>query len=152
MAMDMEQRNSPEWLCNRGKELLREGDKLRALNMFEKSYQIRSIPECRSYLGMLTGTERGLVKKGIGLCRAAIEEEPKNPVHYLNLSKLLYSVERKSEAVDLLVKARTIAPSQEVDTWIMSVGLRNRPVFPFLTRQHPINKYAGLMLRRFGFR
>jgi len=152
MAMDIEQRNSPQWLCSRGIELLREGDRLRALNMFEKSHQLGSNPECRSYLGMLTGTERGLVKQGIDLCRASIEDEPKNPVHYLNLSKLLYSVDRKTEAVDLLVKARTIAPSQEVDTWIMSVGLRKRPVFPFLTRQNPVNRLTGLMLRRFGFR
>jgi len=152
MAMDIEQRNSHDWLCKRGIELLRSGDKLRALNMFEKSYEIKSTPLCSSYLGMLTGTERGLVKKGVDLCRASIEDEPKNPVHYLNLSKLLYLVERKSEAVDLLVKARTIAPSEEVETWIMDVGLRKRPVFPFLTRQNPINKFTGLMLRRLGFR
>jgi tetratricopeptide (TPR) repeat protein len=152
MAMDREQRNSPQWLCDRGIELLRNGDRLRALSLFEKSYDINPTAECRSYLGMLTGTERGLVKKGIDLCRAAIEDEPQNPTHYLNLGKLLYMVERKSEAVDLLVKARTIAPSEEVDSWIKNIGHRKRPVFPFLTRRNLLNKYTGLMLKRFGLR
>jgi len=152
MAMDKDQRNSPEWLCSRGKELLKSGDRLRALNMFEKSYELAPNTECRSYLGMLTGIERGLIKKGIDLCRTAIEEDPNNPIHYLNLGKLLYMVERKSEAVDLLVKARTIAPSEEVDSWIRNLGQRKRPVFPFLTRRNPLNRYTGLMLKRFGLR
>lgn len=152
MAMNIEQRKSSEWLCSRGKELLRDGDRLRALNMFEKSFEIEPTAECRSYLGMLTGTERGLVKKGIDLCRASIEDDPQNPTHYLNLGKLLYMIERKSEAVDLLVKARTIAPSDEVESWVRNLGVRKRPIFPFLTRRNPLNRYTGIMLKRFGLR
>ena len=152
MSMSDHQRNSNEWLCSKGVELLRDGDKLRALKMFERSYEIKQTPECRSYLGMLTATERGQVRKGIELCQAAIDADPQNPVHYLNLSKLLYCVERKTEAVDVVFQARGLAPSEEVESWVRTIGIRKRPVFPFLSRRNPLNKYTGLMLRRFGLR
>ena len=152
MSMDARQRNSHEWLYNRGVELLRRGDRLRAFSMFERAYEIKPTAKCRSYLGMLTATERGLVKKGMDLCQASINDEPGNPLHYLNLSKLLYCVERKGEAVDVVLKARGVGNSPEMDEWLMKVGIRKRPVFPFLTRRNPLNKYSGIMLKRIGLR
>lgn len=156
MSMDMTQRTSHEWLCKRGVELLRQGDKLRALKMFELSYELNNSPECRSYLGFLSATERGLVRKGIDLCHSSIEDDPQNPLHYLNLGKLLYSVEKKNEAVETVRKARGMnAPGELVDEmegWLKMVGIRKRPVLPFLRRSHPINKYVGLMLKHLGLR
>lgn len=152
MAMDSSQRRSPQWLCNRGIELLNSGDRLRALSFFEMAYELKQTPEIRSYYGMLAATERGLVKTGIELCNVSIDEEPANPLHYLNLSKLLYAVERKSEAVDIMLKASTLGPSQEIDQWIELVGMRKRPVFSFLARSNAINKYTGLFLKRLGIR
>ena len=152
MSMSNQQNNSNERLRKKGVELLRHGDRLKALSLFEKAYELKQTPECRSYLGMLTATERGQIRKGIELCQAAIEDEPQNPVHYMNLSKLLYSVERKTEAVDVVFQARGLASSPEVESWVRAIGLRKRPVFSFLSRRNPINKFTGLMLRRFGFR
>ena len=103
MAVDREQRNSSNWLCQRGKELLVSGDRLRALNMFEKSFEIEPTPECRSYLGMLTGTERGLVKKGIELCRASIEADPENPRWIQTVHGVGYRLELEANARDVEV-------------------------------------------------
>lgn len=152
MAMDSSQRRSYEWLCKRGVELLESGDRLRALSTFEMAYELKQTPEIRSFYGMLAATERGLIKTGIELCNSSIEDDPSNPIHYINLSKLLYSVERKSDAVDVMLKASTLGPSEEVSKWIRVVGLRKRPVFPFLARSNTINKYTGLILRRLGLR
>ena len=111
MSMSNRQNNTNESLCKKGIEFLRHGDRLKALSIFEKAYEQKPTPESRSYLGMLTATERGLVRKGIELCQAAIDDEPGNPVHYMNLSKLLYSVERKTEAVDIVFQARSLGSS-----------------------------------------
>lgn len=152
MSMDARQRNSHEWLYNRGVELLQKGDRLRAFSMFEMAFEIKPTPECRSFLGMLTATERGLVKQGMDLCQTSISDEPANPLHYLNLSKLLYAVERKGEAVDVVLKAREVGDSPELDLWLRKVGVRKRPVFPFLARSNPLNRFFGLMLKRIGLR
>ena len=152
MLISDQQNNSNERLRKRGVELLRHGDRLKALSLFEKAYELKQTPECRSYLGMLTATERGQVRKGIDLCQTAIDEEPQNPVHYLNLSKLLYSVQRKTEAVDVVFQARGLGSSEEVESWVRAIGIRKRPVFPFLARRNPINKFTGMMLRRFNLR
>ena len=151
-AMDSKQSESYRWLLGRGAELLEKGNRLTALKMFEKAYKLDSTAECRSYLGMLTATERGLVKKGIGLCQKAIQDDPENPITHFNYGRLLYSVERKSESLSVIMKARKIRHVDEVETWLSRVGKRRPPVFSFLTRGNPINKYSGMMLKRIGLR
>ena len=151
-AMDSKQSESYQWLLSRGAELLEKGHRLTALKMFEKAYELNRTAECSSYLGMLTATERGLVKKGLELCQKAIQDEPDNPITHFNYGRLLYSVERKSESLSVIMKARQIKPIDEVETWLNRVGRRRPPIFSFLARQNPLNKYSGMMLKRIGLR
>ncbi len=158
MSMNVEDSKSPEKLFQYAVQQFKAGNNLRALNMFERSYSYGQSPECASYMGMLIALERGLVKMGIDLCQASIESQPNNSLHYLNLSKLLYNINRKNEASEMALRAKALAPEdnvelcEEVNTWLLKVGVRSRPVFPFLTRSNPINRYTGLLLKYLGIR
>ena len=40
----------------------------------------------------------------------------------------------------------------EIKTELKILGIRKGPVFPFLKRSNPLNKYTGLFLYRLGLR
>ena len=41
-----------------------------------------------SYLGYCIARERGQVREAVRLCQSALNAEPNNPAHYLNLGRV----------------------------------------------------------------
>jgi tetratricopeptide (TPR) repeat protein len=175
MADENEIEDNAEELFDRGVRLLKRGETLGALPFIEKSFALRETAECRSYLGLLKAIERGKTSEGVALCTAAIEEEPDNPIFYLNLGKVLYKGDRKKEAIDTVRKGLYLGNilyeadrkkeatdnvreslyrqyHEEAQQWLDYLGLRKKPVLPFLPRQNLINKYVGIILRKLTLR
>ena len=113
-----------------------------------------------SYYGYLETIVNKNYKRGIGLCKTAvdiIEEESRekgSPRHrgfhavlYLHLGKTYLAGGNKKAAVKAFKRGLESDPE---DPYLLSevrrIGIRRKPFFPFLKRSNPINKYIGKLL------
>lgn len=136
----------------RGLAALRENDTLAALPFFEKASRVTDDPVATSCLGYCIARERGQIKRGAQLCRAAIARDPANPLHRLNLARVLVLSGAKAEAIEVLRGGMHDRHSPELAEELERLGLRKAPVFSFLRRGNLVNRAAGLLLTRLGLR
>jgi tetratricopeptide (TPR) repeat protein len=139
-------------LIKKGIIFLRDNNTLGALACFEKAYSIEKNPIIQSYLGVCIAAERGQISEAVRLCGGAIEQDPGNPEHYLNLAKVYLKAKKTNECLDILRKGLSHGEHQEIRELLERVGVRKRPLFPMLPRGHVLNKYLGRLLRRLGLR
>jgi Flp pilus assembly protein TadD len=136
----------------RGMTKFREGNVLGAMVHFEKAVNLGGTPECLSFLGYCIAKERGQACKGLTLCREAIDEQPENPVHYLNMAKIHLLGRKLTEALDALRQGASFGPNEEISQMLEAIGTRKPPAISFLHRDNPINKYLGVLLGKLGMR
>lgn len=139
----------------KGEDLFRRGEGLAALAAFEKSASLDSSnPLCKSYIALLSATERGELARSIKTSEELAGEYPHEPVIYLNLGRLYLRAGRKEECVEALRKGISQAQGglPEAVELLESLGIRKKLVFPFLSRGHFLNKYAGIIFKRLGLR
>jgi tetratricopeptide (TPR) repeat protein len=148
----MNYKKSPNELFKKGVRLLAESNSLGALACFEKAYILEQTPKIRSYLGYCIAAQRGQIAEALRLCTSAIEDEPGNPEHHLNMGRVYLSAKKKDEAIAALRKGLSVGDNSEIKTLLQDLGLRKRPAFPFLPRDHFLNKYMGILLRRLRLR
>ncbi|MBT0663306.1 hypothetical protein KI809_03240 [Geobacter pelophilus] len=142
-----------EQYLNRGVLKLGQGDALSALVHFEKAVNAGGgTPECMSYLGYCIAKERGQTARGKILCREALDEDPGNPLHFLNLAKICLLCRDKDGALEALRQGAACGVNEELSALLEEVGSRKPPVFSFLHRDHLLNRYAGVVFSRLGLR
>lgn len=141
-----------EQLCAEGIKAIDGGNVLIALVYFEKAANLDQTPVICSYLGYCLARERGMVKKGLSMIDEAIYAEPRNPVHYLNLGKTLILTSQKDKAIATFREGLRYGKSRQIVQELEKLGVRKEPVLSFLSRDHPINKYLGIILSRLGLR
>lgn len=139
-------------LFRRGLEQLSEDNRLGALGFFEKAYQLEKRPEIESYLGRLIALERGQITDAVKMCKNAIACDETNPVHYLNLGKVYLKAKRKHEALESFRRGLSYGENEEIHEVLDIIGMRKKPLFPFLSRKNILNKYTGLLLARLKLR
>ncbi|KAF0144744.1 MAG: hypothetical protein FD156_1573 [Nitrospirae bacterium] len=139
-------------LFEKGLALLRDDNPLAALTCFEKAYALKKTPSLQSYLGFCIAAERGKVTEALGLCNDALAHEPDNPVHYLNLGRIYLKAGQKTDAIETLRKGLSFGENTEIHQLLENLGMRKRPVVPFLSRDNVLNKYLGLLLHRLKLR
>jgi len=111
-----------------------------------------NIPVHSSFLALCIARERGQINKAISLCRETLEEEPDNPVLYLNLGKIFLMQGRTEEAIEVYRKGLSKGANEEIIAELVRIGNRRPPPLSFLSRDHPLNKYIGIILGRLGLR
>ena len=136
----------------RGIMKLKQGDTLSALVHFEKAMNAGGTADCMSYLGYCIAKERGQSSRGMILCREALDENPGNPVHYLNMAKILLLRRDKDGAMDALRMGASCGDNEEISVLLEEIGSRKPPPLTFLDRDHPVNKYLGIILSWLGLR
>lgn len=141
-------------LFQQGRELLKLGERLKALGFFERAHEIDpDNARFLSYLGMCIAYERRLKREALRLCKWALKEDPKNPEQYLNLGKVYLVFGCHSDAIVIFRKGMRIDnDNPEIITELQAMGIRKKPVIPFLSRGHFLNKYIGIALARIGLR
>ena len=77
-----------EELFEKGVEASDTGNWISALALFEKAVQLQDKPVFHSCLAACIAKERGQYNKAVQLCNEALEKEPENPLHYLNLGRI----------------------------------------------------------------
>lgn len=139
-------------LISKGREALRMGDTLSALVFFEKASACEDNLSARSYLAYCMAKERGLTFKGVAWCQESLRKEPENAVHYLNLGRIYLLMENREEAIRCLRQGLQYGSNDEIEDELHRLGIRSAPVFSFLRRSNPLNKYLGIILKRLGLR
>jgi|MudIll2142460700_1097286.scaffolds.fasta_scaffold49981_3 tetratricopeptide (TPR) repeat protein len=142
----------PDNLLQKGIQLLQQKNHLAALGYFERAYSLRKTPLAASYFALCIATERGKISDAIVFCCEAIEQDPHDPRHYLNLAKIYLKAKRKAECLETLRKGLAQGEEPEIRSLLETVGVRKSPIFSFLPRRHFLNRYLGYILSRLRFR
>ena len=139
-----------------GAELVRIGRYQEALEPLEQALAY-SVDEpnapymraLRSCYGIAVAMARGDVARGRRLCEDAIAGGPLDAELYVNLARVYLRSGRKDLAIEALETGHTIDPGHAgVVHMCAQLGRRKPPVFSFLDRRHPLNKYAGKLRHR----
>jgi tetratricopeptide (TPR) repeat protein len=142
----------PDKLFSRGLNALNNKDHLSALVFFEKAFLHENNPTYCSYFAFCLAKERGQYKKAIALCKEAMEMEPDNPVHYLNLGKIHGLLGDKTEALQIFRQGLGHQANPQISAELDKLGARKPPVITFWKRENPLNKYLGFILKKLGLR
>jgi tetratricopeptide (TPR) repeat protein len=115
-------------------------------------------PLLLSYFGCLEAIMNRKYSFGIETCLKAIKifkrkssigEEHFHPVLYLNLGRAYLAAGKRKEAFDTFRKGLGYdSYNKELLNELSKLGVRTRPVIPFLKRSHPVNKYIGKLLHK----
>jgi len=97
-----------------------------------------------SYLGLTLTYSQGRGDEGVKLCEQAVKREFFDPDLYCNLGIVCLRNRRKARAFEAFQKALNLKPGHartlgELERY----ECRGDPVFTFLPRSHPINRFAG---------
>ncbi len=137
---------------NEGLDALRLGNCLAALALFEKAVSLENKPLYRAYAAYGMAKERGQTHQAEQICREAITCDPENSFLYLNLGRVLLVAGRKPEAIEVFRKGLQCGGNAGIVQELNRLGTRKPSLFPFLGRNHPLNRYMGIILRRLGLR
>jgi tetratricopeptide (TPR) repeat protein len=136
----------------KGLEALDRDEWTAALSCFEKASRILDSPLHNSFLALCIAKERGQYKKAISLCNAALDAEPGNPLHYLNLGRVYLLQGKTWEAIEIFRRGLSRETDEQIIGELKRLGTRRPPPLPFLHRNNPLNKYLGIILTRIGLR
>ena len=125
---------------------------LAALASLERALDIWDDPLWHSRLGFCIAKERGQLTRAYELCRAAIERDPENPIHYLYLGKVYLVAGNTFEALLAFREGMTHGSNKELERILESIGTRKSPVLSFLSRDNLLNKYLGIILGHLNLR
>lgn len=134
-------------LYDKGVEHLLKGKTLPALSCFEQALKKEDSPSIWSYYAFCIAKERGQIKKAMLLCKEALEREPDNAVHYLNLGRIYLFTRKKAEAIAIFREGLNHEAHEQIIDELNNLVPRKPPVIPFLKRANPINKYLGIILK-----
>jgi tetratricopeptide (TPR) repeat protein len=136
---------TPTESLRRGQELIRAGLEMAALEHFANAHQsCPDDPGLRSFYGWAVATIEHRFERGLALCRESLREDADNPEVYLNIARVLRAHGRKSEAIRFLKRGLMVDPLNPtlLAEW-RAIGVRRRPVLPFLSRRHALNRLLG---------
>ncbi|HJV34820.1 tetratricopeptide repeat protein, partial [Geomonas sp.] len=85
-------------------------------------------------------------------CLSALQLEPDNPAHFINLARIHLVAKQKADALRVLRQGMAAAASPEILALLEGLGNRKPPVLSFLHRDHFLNKYLGILLSRLRLR
>ncbi len=141
-----------EELFEKGVEASDMGNWISALALFEKAVQLQDKPVFHSCLAACIAKERGQYNKAVQLCNEALEKEPENPLHYLNLGRISLFQGRKEEAIKMFREGLGHGFEKRIVIELEKLGSRKKPLISFLHRNSPVNKYLGIFLKKMRIR
>ena len=142
---------APERSFERGLRALAAGETLEALAYFEVSMRLdEKTPNAArraryvSYYGYCLAAALGRTREGLSICRKAAQSEFFTPDILLNLARVHILAGKRKEAYETLMQGLRVDPEHSgLRAEVLKMGVRRRPVIPFLERSHPLNRIAG---------
>ncbi len=139
-------------LIQQGIAAINQGNTLLALMHFENAARQRNTPVVRSYLAYCLAKERRQLQKAVHMCMSAMQEEPGNSIHPLNLGRIYLVAGHKARAINAFRRGIKLERNQEIIDELKRLGVRHPPPLKALDRDHPLNKYLGILYKRLGIR
>jgi len=136
----------------KGMHSLQNGDPLAAMVSFDKAVKLDEQPVYKSFLAYCLARERGQVRQAIAMCEQALEKEPDNTLHYLNLGRIHLVAGNKPEAIRVFRAGLGQGMNHDIIAELDALGTRNPPIFSCLKRDHPLNRYLGIIFNRLRWR
>ena len=112
----------------------------------------QNTPEVHSYLAYCQAKRQGRVHSAAKTCRESIKREPKNPIHYLILGRILLISGDKGKAIEAWRQGLRAGPNPLIIDELKKLGVRKPAVIKSLKRNHPINRILGKLFGGLGFR
>ena len=135
----------------KGLAVLSCGRRKDATALFEAAIEIerrrgtdRPQPRYLSYYGLCLAIWRNEIHEGLRYCREATTLESFNADIRCNLGRVLLRAGRRREAHKSFVRGLKLEPGHSTIVSVLkTMGIRRRPVLPFLARANPINVLLG---------
>lgn len=140
------------YLIHNGLTAIEEGNTLMALLFFQDAAVLARTPTIVSSLGFCLASEQGQIQRGLSYCREALQKEPANALHYLNLGRVYLLAGQKRLAIQSFRKGLKFERQQGIVAEMRKLGLRQEPFFSSLRRENLLNRYLGLVCTRIGMR
>lgn len=136
-------------LFNRAEQLIKKGQYSKATVLLNEATKIApSNAIYLSHLGLCIGMQ-GNLAAAESMCRRALSISPFEPILFVNLGRILLEQGRRKEARNAFKRAYEIDNTNAPAALELSrMGIRKRPVLPFLDRSHPLNIYLGKIRHR----
>ena len=136
---------------DKGMDALQENRWKEAMAFFEAAVALerkfgQGHPQARylSYFGLCLAISKKQFKEAIRLCKAASEIERFNPDLQWNLGRVHLTAGNRRQAFGALIRGLRQEPQHAgLRREVRRMGIRKRPVVPFLDRQNPINVALG---------
>lgn len=120
------------------------GDYAGAIKVFNAVYgdpSIAAAPDGLSAYGLCVALEEKQTKKGVDLCRAAINAQLWDSRHYCNLINLHLKKANRKSAVEVLEEGLDRMPTDAALLALRDkMGFRESPPIPFLSRESIFNR------------
>jgi tetratricopeptide (TPR) repeat protein len=141
-----------EEIYEKGLHALSNGHVYLALVCFEQAMNLEKTPIYCSYFAYCLAKARGQFREATALCTEALEKDPHNSVHHLNLGRIYLLAGKREKALQILREGMPFDQNNEIFRELEMMGTRRPPVIPSLQREHPLNKYCGILMKKLGYR
>jgi tetratricopeptide (TPR) repeat protein len=146
---------SAEMSFRKGLQALEEKRHLDSLAYFESALHLEErsgnpSPRMKylSYYGLSLSLAAGRTHEAIEMCERALSVEFYNPDLYLNVARVYLSAGERRRAHKALCQGLRLEKRHTgLLAEIRRMGVRRRPVFPFLSRRHVLNRVTGRLVR-----
>lgn len=116
-----------------------------ARSCFEQAYSLGETPELASHLAYCLAKSGGDPARALQLAEKALKSEPKNLTFLLNLGRVQIIAGNKERGLTTLRHGVQLGGGEEFFTELAKWGTRTPPPIPSLPRNHPLNKYLGML-------
>lgn len=147
-TVEKQRQVSEEELVQRGLEAVDTGDLALGLELLGALPPANRSPVVTSYLACCIAGEQGRIEEAKALCAQAMQKEPVNSVHYLNLGRIHLLEGDKKEAIRMFRDGLLYGNNQLIRKEMDKLGRRSPPVFPSLGRENPLNRMIGLVRKK----
>lgn len=141
-----------EEVYEKGLHALSNGHLYLALVCFEQAMNLQKNPLHCSHYAFCLAKARGHYREAMALCREALEKDPQNSVHHLNLGRIYSLAGKREKALHILRQGMQYDKNNEISRELEMMGTRRSPLIASLKREHLLNKYCGILLKKMGYR
>ncbi|HSM14765.1 MAG TPA: hypothetical protein VLA66_11930 [Thermoanaerobaculia bacterium] len=139
----------PQEVAAKGVALCREGDWNRGLQLLSRVAEERTggqeLPgTVYSFLGYGVARYQRRVRDGLKLCEHAVKIQYYEPENHMNLARVQLLMGDRRGAVASIARGLKLDPNHRgLKELRLDIGVRKRPLIPFLSRSNPLNVLLG---------
>ena len=141
-----------EELRRKGLEALQRKLYFLAKSCFEQALSLGANPEISAHLAFCMAKSGADRQKALQLAEAALRSEPDNLSILLNLGRVQIMTGVKEYGLITLRRGVQLGGGKEFLAELTKWGTRTPSPIPSLPRNHPLNRYLGILMHRLGLR